>query len=128
MKFNRTAPCAHCPFRRDVPGYLRPQRAAELAEQMERDDTAWFACHETTGKGRGVRHKQAAMCAGLMILQEKIGSPNVAMRVAYAVGLLVLERLNLKAPVFDSFQEFVSHHTEAYWGKRWQSGLKQTER
>lgn len=113
MKFNVTSPCAHCPFRRDVPGYLHPERVRELADMLTDDDLSWFACHETTtSKGRSTRHRDAAPCAGAMIIQEKRGRTAVVTRIAKAVGLF--KKLNMEAPVFDTFEEFVEHHTKAY--------------
>ena len=42
----RTAPCAKCPFRRDVPGFLMQERAEEIAEAITEGDAA-FWCHQT---------------------------------------------------------------------------------
>lgn len=40
-------PCQHCPFRRDVPPFLHPERGAQLAGLTE-NRYSDFLCHKTT--------------------------------------------------------------------------------
>lgn len=56
MKFLVKSPCADCPFRASCHPFLR--RAYAIAREL-RDDTRWFACHETTGVKHGRRVKGA---------------------------------------------------------------------
>jgi hypothetical protein len=49
-------------------------------------------------------------CAGAMIFLLKQNRPNVAMRLACAIGDLDLDVLDLEAPVADSVEAFVRHH------------------
>lgn len=68
-------PCLHCPFRRDVKPFLRPERAAEIA------GAAWnkynsFPCHKTTeyaedaeGYGDMVATAASLECAGFLTMQ-----------------------------------------------------------
>lgn len=39
------APCAKCPFRKDIPIYLRPERREEIVEALR--DGLSFPCHES---------------------------------------------------------------------------------
>lgn len=112
MKFNVKSPCAHCPFRNDIRGYLRKSRAEEIVNHLSADDSSWFSCHETTtSKGRSTKHPDAAQCAGAMLLQVKLNRPNIITRVAIATGALDLNKLNNKLKIiFNSYKEFIQHH------------------
>jgi len=115
MGFELVRPCPHCPFRSDVPPYLTPARAEDLAEAL---DTATFACHETTyGQAKVEQH-----CAGVLLImarQERWGSMQ---QIAQRFGLLDADRLDLTAPVYASFAAFVL----AYGGtpRGWLCGLR----
>lgn len=111
MKFEIKRPCSHCPFRRDVAPFLHPKRAADLRDQM-RDDSRWFACHETTGvkKGKRIRRDDQSHCAGLMGVLWREGRPNVAMRIALTLRLIKRADLARKQPVFEDLDEFAEHH------------------
>jgi hypothetical protein len=112
MRFDIKRPCAHCPFRKDVPGYLHRERASELARQLVDDDLSWFACHETTGVkgGKRVKRSDQSHCMGAAMVLWRQGMPNVATRIALASKLLRVEDLNVSAPVFDSMDQFAKHH------------------
>lgn len=65
-------PCAHCPFRRDVKPFLRPDRAEEIAE------STWnpyndFPCHKTLGEsdedGELEVTAESLTCAGFLAMQ-----------------------------------------------------------
>ena len=106
-------PCENCPFRTDIPGYLRPERAREIAESIACG--AEFPCHKTTvpdpdddSLNVGAEHSQ--MCAGAMILMEHEQAPNQMLRVAERIGLYDAGKLDMDAPVARSFVEFIRHH------------------
>lgn len=112
MKFNVTKPCETCPFRKDVAPFLR--RASEIAATL-RDDHNWFACHETTGmkNGRKVKPENQSHCAGAMIVLYRSQLQNIAMRIAFATGLLDWKLIKKgDARVFDSLEEFEAHHAQ----------------
>lgn len=109
-------PCAKCPFRTDIDGYLRPERAREIAESLAHG--APFPCHETTGfvEDDDGEEDLAAVatsqfCAGALICIEAQGNANQLMRVAERVGLYDAAKLDRTAPVAGSFVEFVQHHS-----------------
>jgi Family of unknown function (DUF6283) len=121
MRFKLKRPCAHCPFRTDIPGYLRTARAQEIAESLLDDDWGWFACHETTehvetddGFDDRVAVETSEHCAGAMIFLLKQEQQNVAMRLACALGDLDLDTLDLDAPVAASAEEFIAHHAASW--------------
>lgn len=70
MKFELVRPCPKCPFRLDIPEYLRGGRAEQIARDLA--GGASFACHETTvpsdeDDGSMVEAADSQMCAGAMI-------------------------------------------------------------
>lgn len=103
-------PCAKCPFRADVPGYLRRKRAQDIATSIA--GGAIFYCHQTTEEvdDELVGTERSSFCAGALILMEKAEAPNQAMRTAERLGLYDPERMDTTAPVHASFVEFVRHH------------------
>lgn len=116
MRYTLKRPCAKCPFRSDVPGYLRRARAQEIAEALARGGE--FACHETTvpdsddpesglTEGPGSKH-----CAGALIVMEREGQPGQMMRIAERVGEYDPAALDMGAPVVRSLYDFVRHHGE----------------
>ena len=99
--FALTSPCGLCPFRSDIPPYLRPARVREIERSLKR---ASFDCHETTGvksrkSGRGGR----VFCAGALILMEKFGRMGRSMWLGRVLRLYDPSKLDMRAPVFDSF-------------------------
>ena len=121
MRFNLKKPCDYCPFRIDRPGYLTAARAREIIEALLADDWAWFGCHKTTEEIEGEdgwSDRQCVdstqQCAGSLILLLKLGQPNVATRMAVAMGLLDLDTLDMTAPVAGSTEAFIEHHA-AIW-------------
>lgn len=116
MNFTMTAPCSHCPFRSDIPGYLRRGRAAEIVRAMIEDGQT-FSCHETTVSdededGSPARREvdTTQHCAGAMILLEKLGVPNRGMFLAVRFEMYDPTRLRMASPVFDTAEEFIEHH------------------
>lgn len=89
-------------------GYLREARCEEIIEAITDLDQT-FSCHKTIG-GRAQDEKH---CAGATILLQKIGMPNQMMRISGRLRLYDPDALDMDAPVFDSPDEFISHHAEA---------------
>lgn len=114
MKYDLRRPCPKCPFRTDVPGYLRCGRAAEIARSLA--EGAAFACHETTASMEDdemetcVATADSQFCAGALLVLEHQEQPNQLMRIAERLGLYDAERLDRAAPVCRSLGEFVAHH------------------
>ena len=54
------------------------------------------------------------MCAGSMILSEKEGKPNQVMRIMERIRKYDHTKLDMEAPVYDTFQEFIEAHEENY--------------
>lgn len=115
MKTDLLTPCDRCPFRSDIPQFLRPGRVIELRREMI-EHQASFQCHKTVDYSKAddegavdsavaARSPKAQHCAGAMILLEKLGLPNQLMRWMERIRQYDRRRLNMKAPVYDSFHE-----------------------
>lgn len=100
--FGLTKPCADCPFRTDIRPYLRKGRIDMLEEDL-RDKT--FACHKTVNhEAHGsAQLENTSHCAGALILLEKIERPSRMMEIAERLGIYDRTKLDMGAPVFDSF-------------------------
>lgn len=115
---DRTAPCAKCPFRRDVPGYLRHERAGEIADAITEGDAA-FWCHQTVdhddendgdGNPEYTPTGKEEHCIGAAIMLDKMGMANQAMRIGERMGWLKYDELRGHEKVFDNDDEFIAHH------------------
>lgn len=110
--YTLTTPCKHCPFRHDIEPYLNPERVEEIEQALVRSD---FPCHKTTVAGEEDEEGNTPMldgtnarhCAGALILMEKEGRPSQMMRIAERIGMYDRTKLNMDAPVFDSFEEMI---------------------
>lgn len=117
MNFDMTKPCRNCPFRRDcLEGWLGEERAAEIADSLERDRS--FPCHETTkfdDDGDHVPTDSEQHCAGAMLILEKLKQPNQMMRISERLGFYDHTKLDQEGYdlVFDDFGEFIDHHAES---------------
>lgn len=116
MKFDLIRPCKLCPFRRDcLRGWLGEARAGEIAGSLGWDGGT-FQCHETTDwdeeMGEPSRDENTQHCAGALIVMERTETPSQMVRIAERLGLYDRRRLDMEAPVFGSFEEFVEHHSE----------------
>jgi hypothetical protein len=71
-------PCAHCPFRRDVRPFLRPERGEDLAYSAENPYND-FPCHKTTvededsDEGDMLVVESTLTCAGFLSMQIEWG-------------------------------------------------------
>jgi hypothetical protein len=117
--FRLRRPCANCPFRTDVPPYLRGGRAAQIAQDIALGSI--FSCHKTVDydrpeedfePGAWVPGDGEQFCAGALIAMVRGEEPNQAVRMAERMGLLDIDALDLDAPVVGSLAEFVRHHAD----------------
>lgn len=111
--FAAVRPCKHCPFRNDITPFLQSERAADIAGSIQRGDD--FPCHSTvdyseTSAGDA---RNAARCAGAMIICEKTEQPTQAMRIGERLGLYDRRALDMTAPVYDTIDDWVSAHLAA---------------
>lgn len=102
--YGLTKPCANCPFRSDGSGVrLTRGRTIEIERALVRSS---FHCHKTTGP----RHDDMSNtqhCAGALILLEKLERPSQMMRIAERLGMYDRRKLDMGAPVVDSFEEMM---------------------
>lgn len=120
MKFDLHSPCKSCPFRRDVRGFIHPERAEEIIEAiLYRDQT--FTCHKTVDYDRMPDDAEDYLpgdkdqhCAGATIFLEKQERPNQMMRIAERLGFYDRSKLKMDAPVFDDEDEMVAHMEAAH--------------
>lgn len=116
MKFDLKKPCANCPFRTDIPFYLRAERAVEIAESL-RDKGESFPCHKTVDYDAGEDddgnvvadrdRSNEQHCAGAAIILLKEDRPNQILQVGSRLGLIDLSRYDMGAPVFATMDDFV---------------------
>ncbi len=102
-RYSMRTPCANCPFRTDIKPYLNKDRAREIATALASGGE--FPCHKTTVPDEDGDLQddpcKSRHCAGALIMMEKAGASNQAMRFAERVGLYDASKLNMEAPVFD---------------------------
>ena len=112
MSFKLRRPCPRCPFRTDIEGYLRAERASEIGKDLERG--AIFHCHETVTYGEDDDDTPdttgSQFCAGALIMLERERGANQAMRIGGRLGLYDPDKLDMDAPVVESVEELVLHH------------------
>lgn len=96
MKFDLVRPCPQCPFRTDVPLYLRLPRVREILNAITEQQQT-FSCHKTLSMRANVQH-----CAGALIMLERINRPNQMMRVAERINLYDRTKLEMGSPVYES--------------------------
>lgn len=119
MNFDLKRPCAECPFRRDIPGYLTGARAREIANAVL--DGSTFPCHHTTetietddGESDCVATAESQHCAGALILARRRGRSSQLSRVAERLGYYDPSALDMESPVFISAAEMICHHSKAW--------------
>jgi hypothetical protein len=115
MKLDLIRPCPNCPFRTEPRFHLSKGRAQGIADLLLNGHHFW--CHETidyTRQADGLHpaHDASQLCAGSMILLQKIGEPNDAMEVGQWIGTFDAERLDMDSPVYDTMEEFVARTEE----------------
>jgi hypothetical protein len=110
--FKLRKPCSNCPFLKDGAIELNPGRVEGIIEDLLVDDHSSFYCHKTVHNDKsggewdeeGEYHAtgKESMCAGAMIYLEKVGRPNVPMRLGRAYRIYSPDVL---APHFDKVIE-----------------------
>ena len=97
------APCAKCPFRSDVPIYLRRDRRSEIAGSLLRGGQ--FSCHATVDyseeddEGSSIPNDNgSAFCAGAAKALMKIGAPNQQLRIMERLGMVDLDEMAENGP------------------------------
>lgn len=103
--YGMTTPCAKCPFRTDIQPYLTKARVREIERALVRSD---FPCHTTVNyddESEYVPSGNEIHCAGALIVMEKEERPSQMMRIAERLGMYDHTKLDMDAPVFDSFDE-----------------------
>lgn len=107
--YGMTTPCPQCPFRCDIPAYLNKARVREIERSLDRGT---FPCHKTTTHddetGEAVHSSDEVHCAGALILMEKEGRASQMMRIAERLGMYDASKLDMDAPVFDSFDDMAA--------------------
>lgn len=102
MNLNMKKPCPNCPFRKVGAIDLRQGRLKSIARELIADDTTPFLCHKTVyakgNEGETIEDEEgcethlpgqkSSICPGSMAFLLKARSPNVAMRMGFALGLL----------------------------------------
>lgn len=116
MKFDLKRPCKMCPFRTDcMKGWLGEQRAEGIIESMTKQDQS-FTCHETNTfddeDGEATVTKDSQHCAGAMILMERYEFANQMMRIMERLGFYDRNKLDMDAPVFMTYEDFINHHSK----------------
>lgn len=130
MKFDLIRPCAKCPFRSDVPGFLHPERATEIADALLAGHV--FSCHATVDydampedefdeeeeQTLRMPGKDEQHCAGAMIFLEAQNRPNQMMRIGERCRFYDRTKLDMDAPVFKDKRRWVAHMRKARRGVR----------
>ena len=111
MKMDLTDPCGSCPFRTDWDCHLDPKVADNMVKSVREGNS--LACWETVGEyddnGLPVYSEHEQHCAGALIILEKnryMPRPPW-MRFMQKIGRYRPSLLNMAAPVFGQFYQFV---------------------
>ena len=103
MYFGIKSACNNCPFRTDVPAYLRLSRVETLLQEVL-DEEKTFPCHKTTDLPKN----RWTMCAGSLLLierdNEQYNKSHWRLRFAQGLGLYDPSQLDRSAPVHASRQ------------------------
>lgn len=100
-------PCPKCPFRKDVPIYLRAGRREEIAESVR--DGSDFYCHQTTvpgldddGEETLTTDSTSSICAGAAKALMAAGGTTQMMRISERLGMADLDKIEERgAEVWD---------------------------
>ncbi len=114
MNYTMTNPCNLCPFRNDAKRLtVSADRVAEFASNE-------FPCHQTAeyqesddGDGGYIGTNNSQHCAGALIFLEHLEEPHQMMRICERLGMYDRRKLNMKAPVFRSWEEVYEAEDEA---------------
>lgn len=112
--FTLYQPCRDCPFRTDRSFPLRRARKEEIADALLSGQT--FDCHKTVEhdeEGEGYSTSKSLHCAGAAIILEKLEMPNQMMRICERIGMYDRRTLDMDAPVFDTFEDWIEGTPDA---------------
>lgn len=94
--------------------YLRSSRVEQIRDGLVRGD---FPCHKTTVDNEsedGGMHAtdESLHCAGALILKEKLGESSQMMRICERLGMYDHKKLDMDAPVYDSWEDMIDDQEE----------------
>jgi hypothetical protein len=113
MKHTMSTPCKHCPFRKNIAGYLRKERVVEIAHSVLRGET--FPCHKITEEvenedGNDMEATEDSQeCAGAAIFAHHNGMSSQMSRISERLRMPVA-KLNLRSKVCKTVTEMVKVH------------------
>lgn len=114
MKLDMVSPCTHCPFRSDIPGFLRGSRVLQITTDVLNGGS--FPCHKTTepvvsddGMDDNAIVESSQECAGSRIFAAKNGTSSQWSRIARRLGCHVAD-VDMTAPVYSSVKEMLIGH------------------
>lgn len=109
MRFDLTEPCSQCPLRRaSCPGWTGLWKPAELLDAI-RDRP--FPCHPTISHdGQPIEDDTLQSCAGVAIFLNNSGEPTCTGWTRRHQELLQAASEETRKRVFDTPQQFLSHH------------------
>ena len=115
MEYDQHKPCSDCPFRYDIKAYLTYDRVRDIEDSLERGS---FPCHKSVDYSKLEEFdyeegdalplevgEKAKHCAGALILMEKEERPSQMMRICERIGLYNRRKLDMDAPIYDTFDE-----------------------
>ena len=96
MKYEKTTPCADCPFLSANAKSYGLRRLSEFA-------SGEFPCHKTAcideEESAFVATKDSQHCAGALIFLEKRNAPHQMMRIVERLGMYDASKLDLSLPI-----------------------------
>lgn len=113
MNYDLKKPCPQCPFRTDIKPFIHPERSEDICDSLERGQD--FPCHKTTGEGEDGEttvESSSQMCAGAMIMLERMGRPTQMMRISERFGKYNHKLLDMESPVYENTGAMIDRHYE----------------
>lgn len=99
-------PCNECPFLKNsiLSKTMEPNQKAKIVKSITEHD-APFLCHKTYHKAK---EKQTICIGSALILEKEKGvMSNYAYRMHSLFGKLKIAKLDLSAPIFECFKDFI---------------------
>lgn len=109
--FDLKRPCSNCPFlKKDEAVTLRAERIKELHEAATGMQGAPFFCHKTVEYSSDRPDtSRSSICAGSLVYQIKLQSPNQSTRIAGRMGLIDAKALaRFEAEVHDGLTAWLT--------------------
>lgn len=106
-RYTLPGPCSNCPFRRDLPIELRPERVVEIAETLLNGNE--FECHKTVDYSgdEPATVARTRVCGGAVATLAREGKDTQMSRITERLGGK-LATIDPEAPVFDSVAEWAT--------------------